>query len=106
MHIRDYSFENMGLEHNPGLDAGELMRSWYADERRDFLSWVSRRGPPPLAHAAQRGNRRGHGVEDLAQDGEAEESPTDTDPLSGGSASTVSRGAAACWSIWACQASF
>ena len=46
VHIRDYSFENMGLEHNPGLDAGELMRSWYADERRDFLSWVSRRGPP------------------------------------------------------------
>ncbi|MCP5388125.1 MAG: hypothetical protein H6916_15130 [Novosphingobium sp.] len=54
VHIRDYSFENMGLEHNPGLDAGELMRSWYADERRDFLSWVSRRGPPPLAHASQR----------------------------------------------------
>jgi hypothetical protein len=29
------------------------MRSWYAEERRDFLSWVSRRGPPPLAHAAR-----------------------------------------------------
>ncbi|WP_458732844.1 MarR family transcriptional regulator [Sphingobium xenophagum] len=53
MHIRDFPFENMGLEHNPGLDAGELMRSWYAEERRDFLSWVSRRGPPPLAHAAR-----------------------------------------------------
>ncbi len=53
MHIRDFLFENRGLEHNPGLDAGELMRSWYAEERRDFLSWVSRRGPPPLAHAAR-----------------------------------------------------
>ena len=52
MHIRDFAFENTGLEHNPGLEAGELMRSWYADERRDFLSWVSRRGPPPLARAA------------------------------------------------------
>lgn len=28
------------------------MRSWYADERRDFLSWVSRRGAPALARAA------------------------------------------------------
>lgn len=53
MHIRDFPFENMGLEHNPGLDAGELMRSWYADERRDFLSWIARRGPPPLAHVAR-----------------------------------------------------
>ena len=53
MHIRDYPFENMGLEHNPGLDAGELMRSWQAEERRDFLSWVSRRAPPPLAQASQ-----------------------------------------------------
>ncbi len=53
VHVRDYPFENMGLEHNPGLDAGELMRSWQAEERRDFLSWVSRRGSPPLAHAAR-----------------------------------------------------
>jgi hypothetical protein len=53
VHIRDFPFENMGLEHNPGLDAGELMRSWQAEERRDFLSWVSRRGPPPLAQAAR-----------------------------------------------------
>lgn len=52
VHIRDFPFETIGLEHNPGLEAGELMRSWYADERRDFLSWVSRRGPPPLAQAA------------------------------------------------------
>lgn len=54
VHIRDFPFENMGLEHNPGLHAGELMRSWQAEERRDFLSWVSRRGPPPLARAASR----------------------------------------------------
>mgnify|MGYP003385497298 CR=1 FL=1 len=53
VHIQGFPFENMGLEHNPGMDAGELMRSWYAEERRDFLSWVNRRGPPPLAHAAQ-----------------------------------------------------
>ena len=52
VHIRDYPFENIGLEHNPGLEAAELMRSWYADERHQFLSWVSRRGPPPLARAA------------------------------------------------------
>lgn len=53
VHIRDFAFENMGLEHNPGMDASELMRSWYAAERREFLSWVSRRGPPPLARAAR-----------------------------------------------------
>ena len=52
VHIRDYPFENIGLEHNPGLETAELMRSWYAEERRDFLSWVSRRGPTPLARAA------------------------------------------------------
>ena len=52
VHIRDYPFENIGLEHNPGLEAAELMRSWYADERHQFLSWVSRRGAPPLARAA------------------------------------------------------
>lgn len=52
VHIRDFAFENIGLEHNPGLEAGELMRSWYAAERREFLSWVGRRGPPPLARAA------------------------------------------------------
>lgn len=52
VHIRDYPFDSKGLEHNPGLEAAELMRSWYADERHQFLSWVSRRGPPPLARAA------------------------------------------------------
>ena len=51
VHIRDYPLDNIGLEHNPGREAAELMRSWYADERRDFLSWVSRRAPPPLARA-------------------------------------------------------
>ncbi|WP_073977150.1 MarR family transcriptional regulator, partial [Erythrobacter donghaensis] len=40
-------------EHNPGLEADELMRSWYSEERRQFLSWVSRRGHPRLAHAAK-----------------------------------------------------
>jgi hypothetical protein len=52
IHVRDYPFDNIGLEHNPGLEAAELMRSWYAKERQDFLSWVSRRGPPALAHIA------------------------------------------------------
>lgn len=52
-HVRDFPFETMGLEHNPGLEAGELARTWYGEERRDLLSWISRRGPPPLARAAQ-----------------------------------------------------
>lgn len=52
VHIRDYPFDNIGLEHNPGLEVGELMRSWHAAERHQFLSWISRRGPPPLARAA------------------------------------------------------
>lgn len=63
-HIRDYPFENRGLEHNPGLDAGELMRSWYAEERRDVLSWIARRAPlpspmPPNSPWRPRGCRRG-----------------------------------------------
>lgn len=53
VHVRDYAFENLGPEHNPGLGAAELTRSWYAAERQDFLSWISRRGPPPLARAAR-----------------------------------------------------
>ena len=44
--VRDFPFDAMGLEHNPGIEAAELMRSWYADERRDFLSWVARKGAP------------------------------------------------------------
>lgn len=51
-HVRDYPFENAGPEHDPGLEAAELMRSWFAAERRDFLSWLIRRAPPPLAAAA------------------------------------------------------
>lgn len=53
VHVRDYAFENLGPSHDPGLEAAELMRSWYAGERRDFLSWIGRRGPPPLARAAR-----------------------------------------------------
>lgn len=53
VHVRDYPFDNLGIEHNPGLEASELMRSWFTEERRQFLSWISRRGPPPLAHAAK-----------------------------------------------------
>lgn len=53
VHARDFPQENQGPEHNPGLEAAELMRSWYAAERRDFLSWIGRRGPPPLARAAK-----------------------------------------------------
>lgn len=53
VHVRDFPQENQGPEHNPGLEAAELTRSWYAGERRDFLSWIGRRGPPPLARAAK-----------------------------------------------------
>lgn len=53
VHVRDFPQENQGPEHNPGLEAAELTRSWYAAERQDFLSWIRRRGPPPLARAAQ-----------------------------------------------------
>lgn len=48
-----FSQENQGPEHNPGLEAAELTRSWYAAERRDFLSWIGPRGLPPLARAAR-----------------------------------------------------
>lgn len=53
VHVRDYPFDNLGIEHNPGLEASELVRTWYSEERRQFLSWISRRGHPPLAHAAK-----------------------------------------------------
>lgn len=33
VHVRDYPFDNLGIEHNPGLEADELMRSWYSEER-------------------------------------------------------------------------
>jgi DNA-binding transcriptional ArsR family regulator len=51
--VRDYPFDNLGIEHNPGIEASELVRTWYSEERRQFLSWISRRGHPPLAHAAK-----------------------------------------------------
>lgn len=54
IHVRDFAFKSIGLEHDPGRDAAELVRSWYAVERRDFLSWISRRAPPALAAAAKR----------------------------------------------------
>jgi hypothetical protein len=53
VHVRDFPQENQGPEHNPGLEAAELTRSWYAAERQDFLSWIGRRAPPPLARAAR-----------------------------------------------------
>ena len=54
VHVRDFPHENQGPEHNPGIEAAELTRSWYAAERRDLLSWIGRRAPPPLAQAARR----------------------------------------------------
>ena len=53
VHVRDFTFDNIGIDHDPGLEAAELMRSWYGEERRDLLSWIGRRGPPPLARAAR-----------------------------------------------------
>lgn len=52
IHVRDFPFDDKGIDHDPGLDAHQLMRSWYDVERRDFLSWIARRGHPPLAQAA------------------------------------------------------
>jgi hypothetical protein len=52
IHIRDFPFDDKGIDHDPGPDARQLMRSWYDIERRDFLSWIVRRGHPPLAQAA------------------------------------------------------
>jgi hypothetical protein len=53
IHVRDFPFENEGLEHNPGVDADELIRSWYAGQRQDFLSWINRRAHVRLANAAR-----------------------------------------------------
>lgn len=53
-HVTAFPFDDHGLEHVPSPDAGELARSWSAQERRDFCSWVARRAPPALAEAAQR----------------------------------------------------
>ena len=54
IHVRDYPFDSYGLEHDPGLDAAELVRSRYSEERSAFLSWISRRASPALAAAAVR----------------------------------------------------
>jgi len=54
VHVRDYPFDNLGIAHNPGVNASELVRSWYSEERRQFLSWIGRRAPPALAKAAKR----------------------------------------------------
>lgn len=51
-HVRAYPFENLGPDHNPGLDAAELVRSHHVAERDAFLSWITRRAAPPLSHAA------------------------------------------------------
>lgn len=53
VHVRDYPFDNLGIAHNPGVGASELVRSWHAEERRQFLSWIGRRAPPALAKAAK-----------------------------------------------------
>jgi len=53
VHVRDYPFDNLGVEHYAGPEAHELMRSWHAEERRQFLSWITRRAPSPLADAAR-----------------------------------------------------
>ncbi|MDG2514522.1 helix-turn-helix domain-containing protein [Sphingobium yanoikuyae] len=51
-HVGAYPFENLGPDHDPGLDAAELVRSHYVAERDAFCSWIARRAAPPLAHAA------------------------------------------------------
>jgi DNA-binding transcriptional ArsR family regulator len=52
-HVSSYVFDNLGPEHNPGPESHELVRTWHAEERRQFLSWISRRARPPLAKAAR-----------------------------------------------------
>jgi len=52
-HVQQFPFEDRGLEHNPGLEAGELIRSWQTRERQDFCAWITRRGAAPLAEAAR-----------------------------------------------------
>ncbi|WP_185928876.1 hypothetical protein [Sphingomonas sp. IC081] len=51
-HVSAYPFENLGPDHDPGLDAAELVRSYHVAERDAFISWIARRAAPPLAHAA------------------------------------------------------
>lgn len=52
-HVRDFPFEGLGPEHNPGLEATELARTWYAQERAAFLSWIARHATSPMRAAAQ-----------------------------------------------------
>lgn len=52
-HVAAYLFDNLGNEHDPGPYAYELMRSWHTEERRQFLSWISRRARPALSKAAK-----------------------------------------------------
>lgn len=51
-HVSAYPFENLGPDHDPGLDAAELVRSYHVADRDAFISWIARRAAPPLAHAA------------------------------------------------------
>ncbi|WP_298284048.1 hypothetical protein [Novosphingobium sp.] len=53
VHVWDYPFDNLGISHDPGVGATELVRSWYSEERRQFLSWIGRRAPPALAKATK-----------------------------------------------------
>lgn len=53
IHARDYPFEAIGLHHDQDLSQHELMRTFKAGERNDFLSWVSRRAPEALGDAAR-----------------------------------------------------
>ena len=52
-HLRDFPLAGVGPEHDPGLEAGHLMRTWFANERHAFLAWIVRFGHPPLAAAAR-----------------------------------------------------
>lgn len=52
-HARDYPFESTGIHHDQDLAQHELMRTFKASERNDFLSWVGRRAPAALAETAQ-----------------------------------------------------
>jgi hypothetical protein len=51
-HVRDYDFENYGLEHAISNDQGVLMRSPNPDERRDFASWLARNAHGEVSAAA------------------------------------------------------
>lgn len=50
VHVRDYPFDNLGIEHNPGLEASELVRSWYSVNGQRTLH------PTPHANSPDRQN--------------------------------------------------